>query len=86
MRQLLTRLEQRGVQVVFADYWRAYILTFLSGEKIKVASLNFARISEYNALAGRHADGTFPSGAVVIQPDACSGRGERVAGWYLCDQ
>ncbi len=86
LRHILTRLEQRGVQIVFADYWRAYSITFLSGETIKIASLNFERIREYNALAGRHPDGTFPSGALVIQPGPCSVGGERVAGWYLCDQ
>ena len=86
MRQVLTRLEQRGVEVAVTDYWRAYVLTFLSGEKIKVASSNFERIREYNALADRLIGGKQPSGVVIIQPHPCVVGGERVAGWYLCDK
>jgi hypothetical protein len=86
MRQVLTRLEQRGVEVAVADYWRAYLITFLSGEKIKVAAVDFERIKEYNALANRLTGGTRPGRVVSIQADPCAVGGERVAGWYLCDR
>jgi hypothetical protein len=86
MRQVVTRLEQRGVEVASADYWRAYVITFMSGEKIKVASEDFVRINEYNALAARRSSAAGQSGVVRIQADPCAARGERVGGWYLCDE
>jgi hypothetical protein len=85
MREIASRLEARGVRVALADYWRAYIITYLSGETIKVASTNFERITEYLAIAGRPLDGISPGGAVMIQLEPCAVGGERVGGWYLCD-
>ncbi len=84
MREIETRLEARGVTIAFADYWRAYILTYLSGETIKVVSTDFERIREYKAIAGRKVNGVDPTG-VVIQREPCDTGGEKVAGWWLCD-
>ena len=77
MGEIVSALEARGVSVAEAPYWRAYKLSFLTGERIKVASTDVVRITEYQTLA-REA----PS-LVRLQELPCSG-GQPVAGWYLC--
>jgi hypothetical protein len=77
MRPLVTALEGRGLTVAEAPYWRAYKLTFLMGERVKVASTDVIRITEYQRLA-REA-----TALVRIQEGPCEG-GEQVDGWYLC--
>jgi hypothetical protein len=84
MRMIADRLKARGATVARADYWRAYSVTFLSGETIKVASTDFVRIVEYQRLANNlQAAGRGRAGLVTIERTACAG-GEEVAGWYLC--
>jgi hypothetical protein len=78
LRELADRLVAHQVPVATAGYWRAYVVTFLTEERVRVASSDFVRIQEYQDLfADRLRD------AVVISEAACPG-GERVAGWYLC--
>jgi len=79
MGEIVSALEARGVPVAEAPYWRAYKLTFLTGERIKVASTDVVRIAEYQTLAKN------APALVRLQETACEG-GQRVAGWYLCDQ
>jgi hypothetical protein len=79
MRQLADRLLARQVVVAEAPYWRAYRLTFLTGERVKVASTDLVRITEYQDLAASHR-----ASLVAIRETSCAG-GERVASWYLCD-
>jgi hypothetical protein len=81
VRELADRLVARRVPVATAGYWRAYLVTFLTDERVRVASSDFVRIQEYqNLFADR------PRDAVVISESECPGgeRGERVARWYLC--
>lgn len=83
MRTLADRLMADGTTSARADYWGAYIVTFLSDEAVKVASSDFERIVEYEVLADdQHATGA-RSGLVTLERTACT-RGEKVAGWYLC--
>jgi hypothetical protein len=86
MRDILSRIEAHRVTVAFADYWLAYHMTFLSGEKVKFVANDFERITEYKALAGRPVDAISPGGVLMVQKNPCAtGAGERVAGYYLCD-
>lgn len=78
MGALANALETRGVSIAEAPYWRAYKLTFLTGERVKVASTDVVRITEYQKLAA--AEG---AGLMRIQEEPCAG-GEQVGGWYLC--
>jgi hypothetical protein len=78
-RALADALVARGIHSAEAGYWRAYKLTFLSGERLKVASNDFVRIDEYQNLAAAQGDRL-----IGIREEPCPG-GERVAGWYLCD-
>ena len=78
LRQLADRLVERHVPVASAGYWRAYVVTFLAREGVRVASNDFVRIQEYQELffARRNE-------AVSVEELPCSGA-EHVANWYLC--
>jgi len=78
MRELVEALDARGVSVAAAPYWRAYKLTFLSGERIKVASTDVVRIAEYQSLAAAAG-----SSVIRIQESPCTG-GQQVGVWYFC--
>ena len=77
-RRVADRLVAEGVQVAAAGYWQAYKITFLARERVKVASLDFVRIREYQTLAAAQ-----PDKVVVIRDTPCPG-GEAVATFYLC--
>jgi len=78
LRVLADELERRHVTVAMGGYWRAYKLTFMTNERVKVASADMVRIEEYQRLAA--AEG---SRLVVIQERPCAG-GEHMDVWYLC--
>ena len=67
-RLIARHLESRGVKYTKADYWRAYAITFLTNERIIVASVNVERISEYQKLVDAHRDQ-----AVRLSRDNCPG-------------
>jgi hypothetical protein len=78
MRVLADGLVERGIDVAKADYWTAYRATYLTSERVKVASTTVIRIEEYQRLAEQRGDQ-----AVLISEKPCPG-GERLALWYLC--
>jgi hypothetical protein len=78
---IANRLVERGVRLARSDYWRAYAITFLAQERVKVASRDLQRILEYQVLAD-----TSASGVVIIQPTRCDGQRpfDVVGEWHLC--
>ncbi|HYN09332.1 MAG TPA: hypothetical protein VES67_18260 [Vicinamibacterales bacterium] len=78
IRQLADALEARGLRVAEAGYWRAYKLSFLTQERLKIASVDYPRIDEYRRLADREGDRLM---RLAEQP--CPG-GEPVVEHYLC--
>jgi hypothetical protein len=78
LRVLADELVRRHIRVAMAGYWRAYKITFLTDEQVKVASSDVVRISEYQRLA----DAEGPN-LITIQDEPCAG-GEHVSAWYLC--
>jgi hypothetical protein len=66
------------VTVAEADYWRAYKLTFISGERVKIAATGLSRIDEYERLAAQAG----PS-LRTLQDQPCAG-GIAVASAFLC--
>ena len=78
IRVLADALVERHIPVAIAGYWRAYKLTFLTGEKVKVASSDAVRIDEYQTLANQAGDQL-----VKIQEQPCP-NGEKVSRWWLC--
>jgi hypothetical protein len=78
-RQLATYLVNHGVEYARADYWTAYVTTFLAGEKAIVASNDTVRITGYQTAVAAQREK-----AVTLQRQPCaSGAGaEAVAGAY----
>ena len=78
IRELADALEARGLRVAEAGYWRAYKLTFLTEERLKIASDGYQRIREYRRLAD--AEG---QRLMRLSEQPCPG-GEALVEHYLC--
>ena len=78
IRSLADSLVGLNIKVAKAPYWRAYKLTYLTGERVKVASSDVVRIDEYQELAEKAG-----KDLVTIQEQPCPG-GMKVSYWYLC--
>ena len=78
---LAERLEARGVHLARAGYWRSYVLTFLTGERVIVASNELQRIVDYQRAVDRASEGV-----VTIQETPCEGQQpfDVVGRWHLC--
>ncbi len=77
-RQIADALEARGVRIAEATYWRAYKITFLTRERVKLASSDVARIAEYQSLAAQEGERLRR-----LQDAPCPG-GEPAGGMFLC--
>lgn len=77
--QVLRILERDGVKYGTADYWMAYYISFLSRERIVLASSDFVRVRPYNDLVARHAQE-----AIRISRTPCAGGRELVRRVYVC--
>ena len=71
-------LVSSGIRFARSDYWTAYYLTFVSGEKVIVASTDVVRIRRYQSVVREHA-----AEAVTIQRAPCEG-GSQVHGYHVC--
>ena len=80
MLDIIAALDARGITVAKAQYWRAYKLTFMTQERIRVASTDVVRIEEYQRLA--EAEG---ERLTLLQRDPCPG-GTLAGGMYLCQK
>lgn len=78
LRVLADALVAKNIHVAEAPYLRAYKLTFLTRELVKVAATDADRIEEYQRLAAAAGDRL-----ISIRESPCP-NGERVADWYLC--
>jgi hypothetical protein len=77
LRELIDGLLARDIHVAQARYWRAYNVTFLSQERVIVASTDVVRIQEYE----RRAVAEGPN-LVTLSEEPCPG--EKLLYWYLC--
>jgi hypothetical protein len=70
-------LQGNGIRYARGRYWDAYVITFLSREKVIVSSTETVRISSYQAEVDRH-----PAEAVTLQRLPCN-TGVKVASWCV---
>jgi len=77
-RLLTSYLEREQVHYGRAPFWDAYAVTFLSNERVRIASSDLVRVEEYGREYERHR-GT----AVSISTERCQD-GPRVARWWVC--
>ena len=78
IRVIADALVARGYRVALSTYWRAYKITYIAEERVKVAASDFVRISEYQRLADAEGDRL-----IEIRERACPG-GEAIGVWFLC--
>ena len=79
LRILADALDARGVRSGWAPYWTAYAVTFLTDERVIIASTDLARIDQYQSYALSRGD------SVRISEQPC-GPGEKIARWDVCPQ
>ena len=77
-RALADALVARDVKIAQAGYWRAYKLTFMTRERVKLAATDVARIDEYQQLAAQAGPDL-----LTLQDAPCPG-GVPVASSFLC--
>ncbi len=78
MRTIADELVKEGVEIASAGYWRAYVVTFFSRERVHVASQELPRIQMYQDEFADHRDR-----AVIISDYPCAG-GRLVGELYIC--
>jgi hypothetical protein len=78
-RKLVQHLDARGIKYAFGDYWRAYLITFMTNERIIVAADDFQRIREYSDMVKAHKDE-----AVRIAREFCPGGKPAMQGLWIC--
>jgi hypothetical protein len=76
--ELIAFLEGRGFVTGLADYWTAYPIDYLSGERLKIAGAARPRILEYRTLHRKRLE----RGVGIVKGEACVG-GTRVARWCV---
>ena len=78
-RKMVQHLDARGIRYAFGDYWRAYLITFMTNERIIVAADDFQRIREYSDIVKAHKDE-----AVRIAREFCPGGKPAMQGFWIC--
>ena len=76
-RELVEYLYARQIRYARAIYWDAYVIDFLSNERVIAASVDTIRIPEYQTLVDEHA-----GSAVTLERMPCAGE-RRVASWCV---
>ncbi|PYQ86255.1 MAG: hypothetical protein DMG03_07475 [Acidobacteria bacterium] len=76
-RVLVDHLLDQRIRYARAIYWDAYVVDFLSRERVITASVDLIRIPEYQKEVDEHA-----AAAVMLERLPCKGR-ERVASWCI---
>lgn len=75
--EAMRALEARGVDTLWGDYRLAYVLSFRSQERLKVAALTVHRVDEYARLAAAR-------DVPLVKQGVCAGGTEFVPGIWLC--
>ena len=76
-RALVDYLLQQRIRYARAIYWDAYVIDFLSAERVITASVDIVRIPEYQKQVEEHA-----GAAVTLERQPCEG-GTKVSAWCV---
>ena len=77
-RLIADALVARSIRYVQTDYWAAYMIDFLTDERVIATPPERTRIREYELEVGRNIDR-----AVLLSREPCPD-GQRIRYWYLC--
>jgi hypothetical protein len=78
-RLLADRLVQDGIKFAYGDFWDSLAVTFMTNEKVIVASTSVVFLEEYQWLVDARSDE-----AVWIKREPCPGGIVVVEGLYIC--
>ncbi len=76
---LIRALDARGIRYAHADYWTSYYVSFMTRERIIVASDEIPRIREYQDIVGSHG-----SEAIRISRRPCEGGEQLTVAFWGC--
>lgn len=76
---LIAALESRGVRYAYADYWTSYYVTFMTQERIIVASDAIVKVRTHNRLVDAHR-----SEAIRISRRPCDGGQQLTPAFWAC--
>lgn len=77
--ELIRALEARGIQYGYADFWVAYYVSFMSKERVILASDDMVKVRTYNRLVDAHR-----SEAIRISRRPCPGGEQLTAAFWAC--
>ena len=77
--ELIRALEARGIQYGYADFWVAYYVSFMSKERVILASDDMVKVRTYNRLVDSHRDE-----AVRISRRPCPDGQQLTAAFWAC--
>ncbi|MBA3948641.1 MAG: hypothetical protein H0X44_01695 [Acidobacteria bacterium] len=77
--RIIQELDKRGIRYATADYWIAYAVSFLSAERIIVASESLMRVQIYWRYIEANEEGS-----VRVSRTPCEGGEEVMPGVYFC--
>jgi hypothetical protein len=72
-------LDAKGIKYARSDYWIAYDVTFLTNERVIVASNDFVRILRYQRIVAEHR-----AESVIISRKRCDAGEQVFAGVWFC--
>jgi hypothetical protein len=76
---LIRALDARAIRYAYADYWTAYYVSFMTRERIVVASDEIPRIREYQDIVASHGDE-----AIHISRRPCEGGQQLTPAFWAC--
>ncbi len=76
---LIEALDARGVRYGESDFWVAYYVTFMTGERIQLAANDAVRIRTYNWIVEAH-----PEEARRVSRTPCAGGEQITPAFWLC--
>jgi hypothetical protein len=77
--ELIAALDARKIRYAYADYWTAYYVSFMTRERIIVASTEVTKIKEYDRIVESH-----HAEAVRISRRPCDGGEQLTPAFWAC--
>ena len=78
-RELIRALEARQIRYAYADYWTSYYVTFMTGERIIVASTEVVKVRTHNNEVDAHR-----GEAILISRRPCAGGEQLTPAFWAC--
>jgi hypothetical protein len=76
---LVRALDRRGIRYAYADYWTAYYVSFMTRERIIVASTEVTKVRTYQTIVDAHA-----AEAIRISRRPCEGGEQLTSAFWGC--